>query len=241
MDLGSHLRVTREQHGLTLEDVAARTKISRQLLADFERNDIARWPKHRIYRVGFLRAYAAEVGLNAEQVVAQFVATWPEQRPEVSVTKHATEPADPAPRRVVLGAVTVIAWLLVTLLIYVPQQDRANDTAVSVPNPPPAASDIRLNPGSTETTSGAAVLSTLQPTGSEIEGELLIDSNPTGAWVVVNGIGRGRTPARIQYLAAGSYTIRLVHDGYQSGEQRVRLTSEWPVRSVRMILREVAQ
>lgn len=243
MDLGSHFRVSREQLGLTLEDVSTRTKIPRRLLADLEMNDIARWPKHRIYQVGFLRAYAIEVGLNTEHVVAQFVAAWPEQRAEISAMKPEPEPTKPAPRRFVLGAATVAICLFLILLIVFPQQIRPGDTAVSLPTPPPrAGSDIRLDPRGTEATSGAAALSTRDvPGDSEVEGELLIRSTPTDAWVVVNGIGRGRTPAQIQYLPVGSYTIRLVRDGYQSEEQRVTLTPERSARSIRMILRELVR
>lgn len=241
MDLGFHFRVTREQLGLTLEDVSTRTKIPRRLLADLEMNDLARWPKHRIYQIGFLRAYATEVGLNAEQVVAQFVAVCPEQRTEIRAPKP--EPTKPAARRFVLGAATVAICLFVGLLMVFPQQVRPGDTAGSLPNlPARAPKDIRLEPRGTEAASGAAALSTRDvPADSEVEGELLIQSTPGDARVVVNGIGRGRTPARIQYLPAGSYTIRLVRDGYQSEEQRVRLTLERPARTVRMTLRELAR
>jgi cytoskeletal protein RodZ len=240
MDLGSHLRVAREELGLTLEDLSARTKIPRRLLVDLEKNDIARWPKHRVYQVGFLRAYAAEVGLDAEQVVGRFFASCPEPRAEVSVSRQEPGLGGPAPRRFVLGAAIALAWLLVTFIIQALPQDRAGDTVAASPNtPPPAASDVRLEPGRTAARSEAAVLSPLEMSAEpEVEGELLIDSNPSAAWVVVNGIGRGRTPARIRYLPAGSHVIRLLRDGYQSHEQRVTLSSERPVRSLRIILRE---
>lgn len=243
MDLGSYLRVAREELGLTLEDLSARTKIPRRLLVDLEKNDIARWPKHRVYQLGFLRAYAAEVGLDAEQVVGRFFASCPPPRAEVSVGKHEREPSEPAPRRFVLGAATALAGLVVALIIHAPPPDRASDTAAASPDTPhPAARDIRLEPGRPEATSGAAALSLPDESAdSEVEGELLIDSNPSAAWVVVNGIGRGRTPARIKYLPAGPYVIRLLRDGYQSREQRVTLTSERPVRSMRILLPELAR
>ena len=49
-----------------------------------------------------------------------------------------------------------------------------------------------------------------------IEGELVITSTPSGAQVLVNGIGRGRTPVRVQYLPPGSYAIRFIHPGHPS-------------------------
>jgi cytoskeletal protein RodZ len=237
MDLGAQFRVTREQLGLTLEDISARTKIPMQLLADFEMNDLARWPKHRVYQVGFLRAYAMEVGLNAEQVVALFVAARLEQRTEICVTKP--KPTEPARGRFVLGAATVAICLSATLLVVFSHQVRPGDRTLSLPTPPAhATSDIRLEAGRTEDTPGAALRDV--PADSEVEGELLIHSIPTNAWVVVNGLGRGRTPTRIQYLPVGSYTIRLLRDSYQSEEQRVTLTPDRPARTVRIILHELA-
>jgi hypothetical protein len=71
-----------------------------------------------------------------------------------------------------------------------------------------------------------------------VEGELVIESEPPGATVVVNNIGRGRTPARVQYLPLGSHTIRLVLAGYESQEQIVTLTSTRPLRTVSVVLNE---
>jgi PEGA domain-containing protein len=60
-----------------------------------------------------------------------------------------------------------------------------------------------------------------------------------GAAVVVNGIGRGRTPTRVQYLPLGSHTIRLVLAGYESQEQSVALTAARALRTVTLVLREI--
>lgn len=239
MDLGSHFRVARERLGLTLEDVATRTKIPRRLLADLELNDLARWPKHRIYQVGFLRAYATEVGLHAEHLVTQLVAAWPEPCAEPSEVKREPEPAKQAPRRLVLGAATVAISLTAILFTVLQQNVRPDARAVSSSNTLRAGRDIRLGSAGTKPTSGAVVRSIGDVSAeSEVEGELMIQSTPTDAWVVVNGIGRGRTPVRVQYLPVGSYTIRILHDGYQSHEQRVTVTPQRPARTVKMILRE---
>ena len=80
MDFGSHLRAAREKRKLTLDVLAERTKIPRQLLVDLEANDLSRWPRHQIYRHGFLRAYAAAVGLDADPLVERFEKAFPEER-----------------------------------------------------------------------------------------------------------------------------------------------------------------
>jgi hypothetical protein len=74
-----------------------------------------------------------------------------------------------------------------------------------------------------------------------VEGELVIESEPPGATAVVNGIGRGRTPTRVQYLPPGSYTIRLVLAGYESQEQTVTLTTTRPSRTVTVVLSEIRE
>jgi hypothetical protein len=97
--------------------------------------------------------------------------------------------------------------------------------------------DIPLEPASTETravpTSGGLV-----KLEDDIEGELLIESTPPGTHVVVNGIARGTTPMRLRYLPIGSYTIRLVREGYESKEASAAITREKPVSSISISLNE---
>ena len=72
MSVGSYLRGARESRRLTLREVAEITKINRQLLADLENGDLRRWPKHRVYRHGYLRSYAIAVGLDPKRVLEKF-------------------------------------------------------------------------------------------------------------------------------------------------------------------------
>jgi len=70
--LGSLLRTHRERQGLTLEALAQSIKVSRSLLDDLERNDLARWPPG-IYGRALVREYAKSIGLPADDVVRQFL------------------------------------------------------------------------------------------------------------------------------------------------------------------------
>src|SRR5262245_17466780 len=72
MDLGSYLRTAREARSLSIDDVAAATKIKPALLSDLENNDLSRWPQPRVYRHGYLTAYARAVRLAPEEVLARF-------------------------------------------------------------------------------------------------------------------------------------------------------------------------
>ena len=76
-DVGSRLRAAREAKQLSLREIADTTKISVSVLEALEENDVARLPGG-IYSRGFVRSYAAEVGLDPEQTVRDF-------RPQVPV------------------------------------------------------------------------------------------------------------------------------------------------------------
>jgi cytoskeletal protein RodZ len=241
MDLGSQFRVRREELGFTIDDVSARTRIPRRLIVDLERNDFGRWPATRVYRVGFLRAYASEVGLNGQQVVAQFVA---EMEPPPEMDAAHVPPTAPPARRMRIGAIPlVIAFCLFSaLLTGFPRYVRPGDPAISTPRSALASSDIQLESTDTAATSGSSSRPASEAAGeADVEGELRIDSQPAAARVVVNGIARGSTPVRIRYLPAGSYTIRVVRDGYEGKERSVSITAERPIRSISMVLDERAR
>jgi transcriptional regulator with XRE-family HTH domain len=76
-DFGAYLRDARERAGLSLDDIAATTKVGRGQLAALERNDLSRWPAG-IFRRSFVRTYAGLVGLDADHTVALFLRAFPE-------------------------------------------------------------------------------------------------------------------------------------------------------------------
>ena len=73
MELGRRLREARERKGLTLTDIACRTNISLPVLDAIERGDVARVPGGFFIRAR-LRAFAGQVGLDPEQVLAAYLA-----------------------------------------------------------------------------------------------------------------------------------------------------------------------
>ncbi|MEQ1896569.1 MAG: RodZ domain-containing protein [Vicinamibacterales bacterium] len=76
LDFGSRMKRAREARGVSLQEIAARTKISASALEALERNDISRLPGG-IFGRGFVRAYAEEIGLDPEQAVREFVERFP--------------------------------------------------------------------------------------------------------------------------------------------------------------------
>ncbi len=75
-DVGSQLRAAREAKQRSLRDIADTTKISVSSLEALEENDVARLPGG-IYSRAFVRSYAAEVGLDPEQTLRDFMAQVP--------------------------------------------------------------------------------------------------------------------------------------------------------------------
>lgn len=78
MDFGARLRQAREQRGISLRQIASATKISPTALEALERNDISRLPGG-IFTRAFVRSYALEVGLDPEQTVREFLASFPSE------------------------------------------------------------------------------------------------------------------------------------------------------------------
>lgn len=73
MDPGARLREARVARGLSLDTLARTTRIAPQKLSALERNDVSVFPPGP-YAHGFVRAYAAEVGLDPEETAREYLA-----------------------------------------------------------------------------------------------------------------------------------------------------------------------
>lgn len=71
MSFWRQLAQERELRGVSLAEVAERTKISRGTLERMESGEPTHMPP-RVYLLGYLRSYAEAVGLDAEDVVLRF-------------------------------------------------------------------------------------------------------------------------------------------------------------------------
>ena len=92
---GQKLRREREKKRITLDHLANRTKVAASLLRSLEAGDCSRWPGG-IYSRGYVRAYAAAVGLDPEHTVSMFVECYPAFAPVVDPVPEA--PADEGPQ-----------------------------------------------------------------------------------------------------------------------------------------------
>ena len=73
---GTKLRTARERRGISLRTIANETRISLAALEALERDDITRLPGG-IFTRAFVRSYAVQVGLDPEETIRTFVATFP--------------------------------------------------------------------------------------------------------------------------------------------------------------------
>jgi transcriptional regulator with XRE-family HTH domain len=87
---GPNLRRLRVQRGVSLEHIAATTKVAVDLWAALERNDFSQWPAG-IYARANVRAYAVEVGIDPDGTVEEFCRSFPtgDRRAERVVREHA--------------------------------------------------------------------------------------------------------------------------------------------------------
>ena len=73
---GPTLRRARLNRGISLDQVAAATKISADLWSGLEENDLSRWPTG-LYARAYIRAYADEIGIDPEATVDEFCRCFP--------------------------------------------------------------------------------------------------------------------------------------------------------------------
>src|SRR5947208_2555660 len=114
--VGERLRAAREEKGLSLEDIAAQTRIPQRHLESIEN---AEWDKlpAPTYTVGFAKNYAATIGLDRTEIGEQLREEMGGQR-FASSQSEVIEAADPArtmPKWLVLSAVAAVIVLVVVM------------------------------------------------------------------------------------------------------------------------------
>jgi transcriptional regulator with XRE-family HTH domain len=95
---GARLRAERERRKISLDSIAATSKVSISLFKALERGDVSRWPSG-IYRRAFVRAYASAIGLDPEETLREFLEHFPDPDSALPETLAAPGTAHPAPGR----------------------------------------------------------------------------------------------------------------------------------------------
>ena len=165
--VGERLRAAREAKGLSLEDIAAQTRIPRRHLESIETSSWDNLPA-ATYTVGFAKSYASAIGLDRGEIGEQLREEMGGQRFAAS-TAEVFEPADPArtmPKSLVIGAVVaVILLLLVMSWLSRRSLDQSEEAAIEAPadqTAPPAAGPATPPPNPAQA-QGPVVLTALAP------------------------------------------------------------------------------
>jgi transcriptional regulator with XRE-family HTH domain len=249
---GELLRGARERCGITLQQIASETKIPQRHLESLERGQLTATPGGT-YTRGEVIAYANVVRLDRQialahleralQPAAETRSTAAPLRPDASRTRG---------RRtaIVAGAGTVILALVAWSAMFLDfssaarslelESESAPIGAPSSPAAPAVASEVTA-PSRARATSGVAsavgagivrTTPVAQPDQAvnetaqarhDFPPRLVIVSDPVGARVTVDGIGRGLTPLFVNELSPGARRIRVTLAGYRAADVTVPL------------------
>lgn len=121
------LAARRELNGVSLNDIAERTRIPLRHLEELERGDVSHWPAG-VYAKSWAREYAEEAGLDPDEVVA-LVAPVAAVEPTIEEIKQVREASEKRVERVRavleshllarLAAIAVVLALLVLAAVFV--------------------------------------------------------------------------------------------------------------------------
>lgn len=172
--VGERLKAAREEKGLSLEDIAAQTRIPQRHLESIE---IADWEKlpAPTYTVGFAKSYASAVGLDRTEIGDQLREEMGGQR-FASSQAEVIEAADPArtmPKWLVISAVIGVILIIIVMSVLnrrsleQPSEASSNGPVAAAPaNPPPATPAAQPKPAvppPAATAQGPVVLAAVAP------------------------------------------------------------------------------
>ncbi|HEU4704737.1 MAG TPA: RodZ domain-containing protein [Sphingomicrobium sp.] len=159
VSVGERLRLAREEKGLSLEDVAAQTRIPRRHLESLENSDWERLPAPT-YTTGFAKSYASAVGLDRTEIYEQLRVEMGGVRP-ASQASEVFEPADPArtmPKWLVVGAILAVLVLVLAMSWLNERSFQGTDEAVNEPAAAAAPVQADSAPASASAAQGPVVL-----------------------------------------------------------------------------------
>jgi cytoskeletal protein RodZ len=164
---GEQLKREREKRSITLDDISVTTKISTRMLRALEEDHFEQLPGG-IFNKGFIRAYAKCVGLDEDQIIAEYlVASGEEEPPSAALPEPPNRREEPAapPREdkpwsipwgslaivLLLAAVGLAVWRNRTRFeaeqaVAPPVEPAVNAPAPAQPAPQPRAEDTPATP-----------------------------------------------------------------------------------------------
>ena len=207
-EVSRRLQDARERAGLTIAEISARTKISTAALQAIERGDFAKLPGV-FYTRAFLRTYARELRLPADEIVQEYDAASTPAQPvparadaipqrglpgdgspvRRSAADRVAPPALPSPWPQIMAIASnsgVVVALVVVLLVVTVVRTRPGPDRPREPEAVGTSGAAKAAPASSAGTAAtAATAGTAGTTRSGAEPEkLILDIQPTGpTWV----------------------------------------------------------
>ena len=213
--------------------MAAHTKLNPGFFRDLERDDLSKWPANQFYRESYLRGYAEAVGLDSAEVIEAFRCEFVPAATSGATTTATQRRVTPVTIPIIIAITFVTLYSLARWTTAVESDPAAAVTAsaalpVPVESFTPSQNVESLTPLQNEVAMPEPAASPPEAPATvdldQIEGELMIISTPPGARVLVNGIGRGPTPARVRFLPPGSYTVRFLLPGYSGAIRNAEIS-----------------
>jgi cytoskeleton protein RodZ len=213
---GERLKKEREKRGMTLEEVSGVTKISVRNLRALETEKFEQMPGG-IFNRGFVRSYAKHLGLDEEQVVADYLEASGESLPsrgplEGPVDTGAEAVEQEMPPAEFPWAILAVVLLLVALFLagwyYSRHRDR-HDAAETLPEPASALAPAEAPQATPPTVAGGSA------SGQETSGAVAVAPAKAGFDVLLQASDEvwlssavdGQAPAESTLVKGQSLTV----------------------------------
>jgi cytoskeleton protein RodZ len=217
-DFGGKLRLARERRGISLRQIAANTKISVAALEALERNDVSKLPGG-IFSRAFVRSYALEVGLDADETVREFLERF-QGAPVAPIAAPAVisdEDSNFETQQRIAGVVLKLALIslpLIGVVLYFTMRSRPADRSVapetSTAAPPPVDPPMPLSTRAAPPPAAPAVPVPLPAAAAAPAKAMTLELHPTGdCWITLTVDGQ---PGLSRLMLAGEKEVRQVHD-----------------------------
>lgn len=168
--VGQRLKEAREAKGLSLEDIAAQTRIPTRHLSSLESSDWDRLPA-ATYSIGFAKSFAGSVGLDRNEIGDQLRSEMGGSRP-VYVTPEVYEAADPArtmPKGLVIGALGLLVLVVLALSWISNRSMQADQPLAEATEAAPPAAVSATPPPAALTTAEVVVITATEPVWLQIK------------------------------------------------------------------------
>ncbi len=204
--VGDKLRMAREEAGLTLEQLAAETRIPQRHLEVIEAGDWNALPA-RTYATGFARTYAKAVGLDPRKTVDDVRAELAASEPGDRTRGVGFEPGDPArvPSRglALFSLFAVIVLLAGGFMFY---------TRVLAPGAGPGSLLVEQRAAEARARAQNAAATTAAPQAAPTDGPVVFTALEDGMWIKFYDAG-GNQLLQKEMAKGESYTIPQDADG----------------------------